>query len=115
MRNGDLPRSRTLVRRTNRTTIGQSPLPGQSALVGAALAIGLLLLALQLWLLTIALDLYLAGNGSEVWLLAAVSGLIFVGGLVVLAVLRRRPRVQRPAGDEAPFAVGAWGNPPTHS
>jgi hypothetical protein len=93
--------------------VDQPPLPGEAPLTGAALAIGILLLAIQLWLLTVALDLYLAGNGSEVWGLALVSGAIFVGGLVVLAVLRRRPHVHRPTGDEAPFATGAWGNPPS--
>ncbi len=89
------------------------PLPGQSVLVGGALAIGFLLLGLQLWVLTVALDLYLAGAGAEVWLLALVSGVIFLGGLVVLWVLRRRPHVRQPSGDEAPFSVGAWGNPPS--
>ena len=72
------------------------PLPGQSPIVGAALAIGILLLGVQLWILTVALDLYLEGNGARVWLLAAVSGLIFVGGLRVLWLLRRRPRVRHP-------------------
>jgi hypothetical protein len=71
-------------------------LPGQAALVGAALAIGILLLGIQLWILTVALDLFLEARGGQVWLLAAVSGLIFVGGLLVLWVLRRRPRVRHP-------------------
>ena len=71
-------------------------LPGQAPLVGAALAIGILLLAIQLWILTVALDLFLASRGGQVWLLAAVSGLIFLGGLLVLWVLRRRPRVRNP-------------------
>jgi hypothetical protein len=72
------------------------PPPGQSALVATGLAIGILLLGIQLWLLTVALDLYLAGHGDQVWSLALVSGLIFVGGLAVLWILRRRPRVARP-------------------
>jgi hypothetical protein len=71
-------------------------LPGQAALVGAALAIGILLLGIQLWILTVALDLFLEARGGQVWLLAAVSGLIFVGGLLVLWILRRRPRVRNP-------------------
>ncbi len=74
-------------------------LPGQAPLVGAALAIGILLLGVQLWILTVALDLFLEARGSQVWLLAAVSGLIFVGGLLVLWVLRRRPRVRNPLGE----------------
>jgi len=69
------------------------PTPGQAPVVAAGLAIGILLLAVQLWLLTVALDLYLAGRGSQVWSLALVSGLIFAGGLAVLWILRRRPRL----------------------
>jgi hypothetical protein len=72
------------------------PLPGQAPLVSAAVAIGILLLGVQLWILTVALDLYLEGHGSSVWLLAVISGLIFIGGLLVLWVLRRRPRVRHP-------------------
>ena len=64
--------------------------PGQAPIVGAALTIGILLLGIQLWILTVALDLFLEGNGGRVWLLAAVSGLIFVGGLWVLWLLRRQ-------------------------
>ena len=78
------------------TPVDVPTLPGQAPLVGAALAIGILLLAIQLWILTVALDLFLASQGGQVWLLAAVSGLIFLGGLLVLWVLRRRPRVQNP-------------------
>jgi hypothetical protein len=76
--------------------------PGQAPIVAAGLAIGILLLAVQLWLLTVALDLYLAGHGDQVWSLALVSGLIFLGGLLVLWILGRRPRVARswvPEGD----------------
>ena len=78
--------------------VDEPPPPGQAPLIGAGLAIGLLLLAVQLWLLTVALDLLLAGHGGDVWSLAAVSGLIFVGGLGVLWVLGRRPRVARRPG-----------------
>lgn len=75
---------------------GREPPPaGQMALVMAGLAIGLLLMGMQLWLLTIALDLYLAGAGARVWQLALVSGLIFLGGLLMLRLLGRRPRVRR--------------------
>jgi hypothetical protein len=69
------------------------PPPGQSAILGAGLALGMLLLAVQLWLLTIALELYLGGQGDRVWSLALISGLIFLGGLGMLWVLRRRPHV----------------------
>ncbi|MDP8923154.1 MAG: hypothetical protein M3O34_09805 [Chloroflexota bacterium] len=73
----------------------RSPPPGQLAVVMAALMLGLLLLGTQLWLLTVALELYLGGHGRQVWLAALVSGLIFVGGLAVLKVLGRRPRLAR--------------------
>src|ERR687886_1172050 len=64
------------------------------ALIMAGLMIGLLLMSIQLWLLTIALDLYLAGASRQIWLIALVSGAIFLGGLLMLRLLRRRPRVR---------------------
>jgi len=67
--------------------------PGRAAMLLAALLVGLLLMGMQLWLLTVALDLYLGGQGRQIWLLAVVSGLIFVGGVVMLMVLGRRPRI----------------------
>jgi hypothetical protein len=66
----------------------------------ASLLIGLLLMALQLWLLTIALELYLSGAGNRVWQLALVSGGIFLGGLAILVVLHRRPRIRRVVSSE---------------
>jgi hypothetical protein len=69
----------------------RSPPPGQQALVMAALMLGLLLMGIQLWLLTVALELYLGGSGRQVWLLTLVSGLIFLGGLLTLRVLGRQP------------------------
>ena len=76
------------------------PRPGQAPIIAAGLAVGILLLSVQLWLLTVALDLYLAGKGSQVWSLALVSGVIFLGGLAVLWALRRSPRLAtaRPGG-----------------
>jgi hypothetical protein len=53
-------------------------------------------MGVQLWLLTVALELYLAGHGYQVWSLALVSGLIFLGGLFVLWLLGKRPRVVSP-------------------
>jgi hypothetical protein len=70
------------------------PPVGQAPLVMVGLTIGILLMAIQLWLLTVALDLYLAGQGGEVWRLGAASGFIFVGGLGILRILRRRPRIR---------------------
>jgi hypothetical protein len=71
------------------------PRPGEAVLLGAGLALGVLLLAVQLWLLTIALELYLSGHGERGWSLALVSGVVFVGGLLMLWLLRRRPAVRR--------------------
>jgi hypothetical protein len=67
--------------------------PGRGPLALAALAVGLLLMAIQLWLLTVALELFLSGRGTDVWPLAVISGFIFAGGLAMLWLLRRRPRV----------------------
>jgi hypothetical protein len=61
----------------------------------AALLIGLLLMSTQLWLLTVALDLYLGGQGRQIWLIALVSGAIFAGGVMMLRILGRRPRMSR--------------------
>jgi hypothetical protein len=72
----------------------------------AALMIGLLMMGVQLWLLTVALDLYLGGQGRAIWLLALVSGAIFAGGVLMLRVLGRRPRLRRQAGNHVP----AWGD-----
>ena len=66
--------------------------PGLQSLLLAALAIGILMLSLQLWLLTVSLDLFLAGEGGGVWSIAVVSGLIFGGGLAALRLLSRGPR-----------------------
>ncbi len=78
------------------SSMPSSPLtrPGQGPLALSALAVGLLLMAIQLWLLTVALELLQSGHGREVWPLALVSGLIFGGGLGILLVLRRHPRVR---------------------
>jgi hypothetical protein len=57
--------------------------------VMAALSIGLLLMGIQLWLLTVALELFLGGHGDTTWQLAVGSGAIFLGGLLVLRMLPR--------------------------
>jgi uncharacterized iron-regulated membrane protein len=64
--------------------------PGRQAVVMMMLALGILMLGVQLWLLTVALDLYLAGEGGRIWLACVVSGLIFGGGLLVLRLLERQ-------------------------
>lgn len=91
--------------RTRRTIFGdhyqpdvqeeRPPLPGRQALLLAALLIGFLLMGLQLWLLTVALEMYLGGHGDGIWLLAVASGLVFAGGLLALRLLDRRPRFRR--------------------
>jgi hypothetical protein len=68
--------------------------PGRQALLLTALVIGFLLLAIQLWLLTVALDLYLGGSGDEIWLLALVSGFVFLGGLLALQLIERPPHTR---------------------
>lgn len=68
--------------------------PGLQSLLLAALSIGILMLGVQLWLLTVSLDLYLGGRGGEVASLALISGVIFLGGLLALRLLSvgERPR-----------------------
>ena len=77
------------------TAEDRTPPPGRQAVVLAKLALGVLLLGVQLWLLTVALDLYLSGDGSDVWTLALFSGIVFVGGLLALRLPGGRPRVPR--------------------
>lgn len=73
-------------------------MPGRQALLMAALALGLLMLGIQLWLLTVALDLYLEGEGERIWGLAVVSGIVFVGGLLSTRVFSRRSKIERGGG-----------------
>lgn len=69
--------------------------PGRLAMVLAAVAIGVLLLGVQLWFLTVALDLFLAGEtGADLWVLAGLSGVVFAGGLLALRLLPRTPRIR---------------------
>ena len=73
--------------------VERTPPPGRVAVVLTGLAIGILLMGIQLWLLTVALDLYLSGGGPYVLVLTLISCLIFLGGLFVLRVLGRRPHL----------------------
>jgi hypothetical protein len=77
------------------TATPRRPTPGQAVLVTLGLAVGLLLMAIQLWLLTLAFDLYRAGERRETVGVAAGSGLIFLGGLVMWRVLDRQPDIRR--------------------
>jgi hypothetical protein len=67
------------------------PPPGQHGIVMLGLGIGILLMAVQLWLLTLAFNLYLAGMRRGTLIAAVISGLIFLGGLFMLRLLRRAP------------------------
>ena len=104
MSNGHKPPPAYVGRKRPDRVVNQPPAPGYIGLVMAGLTIGVLLLSIQLWLLTIALELYLAGEGRQVWLTALVSGAIFAGGLFMLRLLRRRPRMRGTIGAEG----GAW-------
>jgi hypothetical protein len=73
------------------------PPPGEGALLSAALAIGLLLMAIQLWILTVALEQFKRHHYGEVNALTGISAIIFAGGLVMLWLLRRTPKVRRAA------------------
>jgi len=65
--------------------------PGQRAIVLAAVLMGLLLLGIQLWLLTVAVELYLGGETQGAWSLALVSAFVFLGGLFVYRLLGHQP------------------------
>jgi hypothetical protein len=74
--------------------------PGEMAVVLLGLTVGVLLMGVQLLLLTVALELYLSGEGGRIWQHALASGGIFLCGLLMLWLLRRRPRVRRgPLGE----------------
>jgi hypothetical protein len=68
------------------------PTPGQGGVVMLGLAIGILLMGIQLWLLTLAFDLYLSGKRSETVIAAVISGLAFLGGVAMLRLLDRGPQ-----------------------
>ncbi len=71
------------------------PAVGQQGLATLGLAIGLLLVAIQLWLLTIAFDLYLENERAKTVGVAIASGFVFLGGLGMLRLLDRKPRRRR--------------------
>jgi hypothetical protein len=66
------------------------PPPGWDALLLAAVVIGVVLLGIQLWLLTVALEIYLAGERSGLWVIVLCSGIVFIGGLFAVRVMSRR-------------------------
>ena len=70
-----------------------TPPPGYQAILLAAYMVGIILLGIQLWLLTVALETYLGGEQQYAWLLALISGVVFVGGLVVMRLLTRNTHI----------------------
>lgn len=64
----------------------------EAPVLSTALAIGVVLMAVQLWVLTVALDLLLGGKQEGFVQLVAVSGVVFAGGLLVLKLLGVRHR-----------------------
>lgn len=83
------------MRPTEEPGVNPAPTPGQQALALTAVTIGIVLLGVQLWLLTVALELYLAGVEQSLWILVVVSGLIFLGGLLVWWLLKKQQRLRR--------------------
>ncbi len=63
--------------------------PGRTAALDARIAVVILLVVLQLWLLTVALDTFLVGDAAGTLGLAATSGLAFLAALGTLLIQRR--------------------------
>jgi hypothetical protein len=61
-------------------------------MVMLGLSVGVLLMAVQLWLLTLAFNLFLSGDRRGTLIAAVISGAIFAGGLIMLYLLRRTIR-----------------------
>ncbi|GCE50927.1 hypothetical protein EI42_02258 [Thermosporothrix hazakensis] len=74
----------------NTANIKRTLPPGQMAIASSALVLGLLLMAIQLWLLTISLEQYLAGQHVHLWIVVLISGLIFLGGLLIFRALGKK-------------------------
>jgi hypothetical protein len=66
--------------------------PWAGPILATALMLGLVLMGLQLWLLTVALDLLLGGRSEGFGRLALASAAVFAGGVLVLRVLRAPAR-----------------------
>jgi hypothetical protein len=63
--------------------------------VDAVLVLLVLLLIVQVWLLMASVELWLAGHHEVALPAAAVSGLLFAGGLGLSALVRRTERSAR--------------------
>jgi len=55
---------------------------------------GILLMSVQLWLLTLAFNLYLSGDRRGTLIAAIISGCVFIGGIVMLGALRGTRRLR---------------------
>ena len=73
------------------------PPPGQGGLIMLGLSVGILLMSVQLWLLTLAFNLYFLGDRVGTLIAAVVSGCICLGGLALLWVLQRSASRRRPS------------------
>ncbi|GLV56789.1 hypothetical protein KDH_36280 [Dictyobacter sp. S3.2.2.5] len=77
----------------NSETTGEvvhAPPHGRLAMLLAGLIIGIILLGIQLWMLTVALNQYLQGQTTGSWQLVVVSGLVLIGGIIVWRVMDRQ-------------------------
>jgi hypothetical protein len=61
--------------------------PASGPVVATALTLGFVLMAIQLWILTVALDLLLGGATRGFLRLVLASGAVFAGGILVLRLL----------------------------
>lgn len=74
----------------------RDPVPSWTGpILTTALVLGLVLMGIQLWLLTVALDLFLGGSADGLVGLAVASAAVFAGGLLVLRLLRATERIER--------------------
>ncbi len=71
----------------------RQPIGARLALIMFGLSVGLVLMALQLWLLTLAFDLFQSGVRFQTAVIAGISGLVFIGGLAMLWLLDRNPPI----------------------
>lgn len=82
-----------------------APAPGEGALLSAAVAMGILLMGIQLWILTVALEQFDRHHYTDVYALTGISALIFAGGVAILWMLRRTPSVRATSSDAAESAI----------
>ena len=69
--------------------------PQRTTIIHGMLTFVVVLVILQLWLLTLAFDLFQSGERRDTVGVAILSGLVFLGGLAMLRLLGRRPPGRR--------------------